>query len=209
MIDVIILAAGTSQRFGSDKLLEIVEGKKLLTMTISAFENTKEIKKFIIVGNKNNQDWILDFIKEKGYTFVLGGETRSESVSKGLEKVESDFVLIHDGARPFVSTTLIKNISTEIMTKDLDCVVPVLKVTNCLKNINGKVTTVDRDDFVMSQTPQAFKTVSIKKEFENFDKNWFDDCQALEGKSYKIQTIQGDLKNIKITYKDDIINLAR
>ncbi|AUB31083.1 IspD/TarI family cytidylyltransferase [Spiroplasma floricola] len=199
MVSLIIVANGASQRFGENKMLIKIENDFLINKTIKCFEQIKEIKEIILVSNEE----IFNRVKNKKTLFVNGGLTRTESVKKGLEKVSQDFVLIHDGARPYVSKKIIDSIISNL--KENDCVVPVLKVTNCLKKItNNKVETVNRDNYVQSQTPQGFKTAIIKKALKNNFSDFYDDCQIIENMEYKIKFIEGDEKNKKITFINDL-----
>ncbi|AOG59975.1 2-C-methyl-D-erythritol 4-phosphate cytidylyltransferase [Spiroplasma helicoides] len=204
MIDLVIVAYGKSERFGNNKMLEKIEDDFLINKTLKAFSKISEVSKVIVVTNSKVWDKIDKKMFDKLF-FIEGGKTRSQSVNRGLKLVESNFVFIHDGARPFLSKKLINNL---IKHKDLnDAVIPYLKITSCLKKIDGdQIQTLNRDDYFISQTPQLFKTNIIKKEYEKLDINWFDDCQALEGKGYKIKLIEGEEQNKKITYKYDINN---
>ncbi|QBQ07221.1 2-C-methyl-D-erythritol 4-phosphate cytidylyltransferase [Spiroplasma gladiatoris] len=200
MIDLIIVANGKSSRFGKNKLLEKINSQTVIEKTIECFLENKNFNKIIIVTNNE----IENILKSKFFNikFLKGGKTRSLSVKKGLQLVDSEFVMVHDGARPFVNNKLIENLISSI--KQNDAVVPVLKITSCLKRTIGELITQNRDEFVVSQTPQLFKASALKKEYKNVDQDWYDDCQAIENKGYKIITIDGDNENIKITYKSDI-----
>ncbi|QGS51387.1 2-C-methyl-D-erythritol 4-phosphate cytidylyltransferase [Spiroplasma tabanidicola] len=200
MVDLIIVANGTGQRYGSNKLLEKIDERFVIELTIEKFINIEKIKNIIIVTNDEIKN-ILDN-KYKNLILVKGGKTRSLSVQKGLNYVKSSFVMIHDGARPYVGQELINSLIENI--KDSDGIIPILKITSCLKKIGDTIKTVNREEYVLSQTPQLFKTTSIKKEYANIDENWYDDFQALELKGYKLKTIIGEETNKKITFKKDI-----
>ncbi len=199
MISLIIVANGSSERFGQNKMLVKIGNELLINKTISSFYNIKEIKEIILVSNKD----VFNLIKDKKVILVEGGETRADSVKKGLELSRENYVLIHDGARPFVSKELIQSIIENL--KKYDCVVPTLKVTNCLKFIkNNKIKTVNRDFYIQTQTPQGFKTEIIKKAYGKKNYKNFDDCQLIEKQNNKVKFIDGEESNIKITFKKDL-----
>ncbi|AHI52362.1 IspD/TarI family cytidylyltransferase [Spiroplasma culicicola] len=200
MFDLIIVANGKSLRFGENKMLIKINDQYLINKTVSQFIDNKMLNKIIVVSDIGMSEYIDKKYLDK-IDFVNGGSTRSLSVQKGLEVVESEYVLIHDGARPFTSKQLIAKIVDNL--KDNQVVIPILKVSNCLKYVNGEIKTVNRDDYVMSQTPQGFRSEIIKKAYSNVDPNWIDDCQAVENKNIEIKFIEGEIKNIKITYKED------
>ncbi|QHX36273.1 IspD/TarI family cytidylyltransferase [Spiroplasma sp. BIUS-1] len=199
MVSLIIVANGSGQRFGGNKMLAKIDNDFLINKTIECFSKVEKIKELILVSNKE----VFDVIKNKDVIFVDGGKTRSESVKKGLEKVTGDITLIHDGARPFVSNQIIEQVIKNL--DENDCVIPSLKITNCLKKItNNKVETVNREEYLESQTPQGFKTEVIKKSYEKAVGDFYDDCQLLENSNYKIKFVEGSYENKKITFLKDI-----
>ncbi|AUM62273.1 IspD/TarI family cytidylyltransferase [Spiroplasma monobiae] len=199
MVSLIIVANGSGQRFGENKMLAKINNEYLINETIKCFENLNEIQEIIVVSNLE----IFEIIKNKDAILVEGGKTRGESVKKGLELATKDFVLIHDGARPFVSKETILEIIDNL--NENDSVIPTLKVTNCLKRIVGnKIETVNREEYFQTQTPQGFKTKIIKDQYNENQNDFFDDCQLIEKLNYKIKFIEGDEKNKKITFKRDL-----
>ncbi|WP_339029936.1 IspD/TarI family cytidylyltransferase [Spiroplasma endosymbiont of Cantharis nigra] len=199
MISLIIVANGSSERFGQNKMLVKIGNELLINKTINSFYNIKEIKEIILVSNKD----VFNLIKDEKIILVEGGETRAESVKKGLELSKENYVLIHDGARPFVTKKLIQSIIENL--KNYDCVVPTLKVINCLKLIkNNKIKTVNRDFYIQTQTPQGFKAEIIKKAYAKKNYRNFDDCQLIERQSNKVKFIDGEESNIKITFRKDL-----
>lgn len=101
MFDVIIVAAGSSARFGENKILLDIHSKPLIIHTIEIFKDLEDLKQIILVIKKEDQKEIEKILKEYDLDLVVtfGGKTRSESVANGLKKVTSDYVLVHDGAR--------------------------------------------------------------------------------------------------------------
>lgn len=205
MVDVIIVANGASTRFGEDKLLAKINNELVILKAIKCFIKTPNLNKIILVTNETIKQH-LSHLQIPNLEFTSGGVTRSGSVANGLKLVEAKWVLIHDGARPFVSEKLIKTVLTTL-TK-AKAVIPILPVTSCLKQkVNGAIKTIDRADFFTTQTPQGFEVSTIKQAYQNFNKDWYDDCQAVEEMGEPITTVLGEKANIKITVKEDLENI--
>jgi len=204
--NAIIPAGGTSSRFGkNNKLLEKINGIEVIKYTVESFNNSV-VDKIIICANIS----IIDIIKQifKNYskvTVIQGGNTRQESVYKGLIYDKCDYVLIHDGARPMISTDMI-NLTTE-MVKDKKAITLATKTVDTIKEvINGKIIkTIDRSKLYNTQTPQAFDYNLILSAHEKLtDKNFTDDAGMLEYLGHDVYILDGSYKNIKITTKSDI-----
>jgi 2-C-methyl-D-erythritol 4-phosphate cytidylyltransferase len=138
-------------------------------------------------------------------TVVTGGETRQESVRKGLEVIDSDMVVIHDAARPFVTTALIRRVIEGVAAAD-GCVAG-LPVNETIKRVQeGRVIeTVDRSELWRVQTPQAFKTASLRSAHEAAsDMSATDDAQLVERDGGTIVMVRGEPANMKLTYEDDL-----
>src|ERR1700736_3020307 len=107
MLGASIVAAGSSERMGFDKLFALVSGKPLIAHTIAAFENTKCVDEIILVGRADSLGELRKIIGKptKVKQIVAGGTERSDSVRAGLEHVDpqSDFVAVHDAARPMIT----------------------------------------------------------------------------------------------------------
>lgn len=137
---VIIPAAGNSTRFSEseDKLLKLINNKNLLAHTITNFlEDTNCIKIILVVQSKiKNLLLVNDLFKDKKIIWTDGGSSRTHSVYQGFLKtidIKVDNILVHDGARPFVSINLINSLLKEISTKDF--ALPAIKTTDCIKKL--------------------------------------------------------------------------
>ena len=193
-INAIIPAGGTSSRFGNtNKLLEKINGKEVIKYTIDAFEAT-------IVDELKNI-----FKDYKKVRIIEGGQTRQASVFNGLKSAECDYVLIHDGARPMITTDLIN--SAIEMVKDKKALTVATKTIDTIKEVvDGKIIrTIDRSKLYNTQTPQAFEYNLIKKAHEKLKgQNFTDDAGMLEELGYDVYILNGSYKNIKITTQNDI-----
>lgn len=205
-INAIIPAGGTSSRFGNtNKLLEKVNGKQVIKYTIDAFE-TSNVDEIIICANISIIDELnkifADYEKVK---IIEGGQTRQASVFNGLKASICDYVLIHDGARPMITTDLIN--SAIEMVKDKKALTVATKTIDTIKEVvDGKIIrTIDRSKLYNTQTPQAFEYNLIKSAHEKLvGQNYTDDAGMLEELGVDVYILNGSYKNIKITTQNDI-----
>lgn len=205
-VNAIIPAGGTSSRFGNkNKLLEKIYDKEVIRYTIEAFEKS-EVDEIIICSNINIIDELKEIFKNSQKVKIIeGGATRQESVFNGLKASECDYVLIHDGARPMISTDLINSAIEEVKTKKALTV--ATKTIDTIKEvIDGKIVrTIDRAKLYNTQTPQAFEYNLIKDaHIKLYGKNFTDDAGMLEELGQTVYILNGSYKNIKITTQNDI-----
>lgn len=205
-VNAIIPAGGTSSRFGNkNKLLEKIYGKEVIKYTIDAFENSN-VDEIIICANINIIDELKEIFKNSPKVRIIeGGATRQESVFNGLNASECDYVLIHDGARPMISTDLVNSAVEEVKTKKALTV--ATKTIDTIKEvIDGKIIrTIDRAKLYNTQTPQAFEYNLIKDAHKKlYGKNFTDDAGMLEELGQTVYILNGSYKNIKITTQNDI-----
>lgn len=201
----IILAAGKGERagFGKNKLLAPLYGAPALYHTLEKF-NIKEIDEVLVTASKQDFEEIKALCKPFGYTVVAGGATRTQSVKNALEKVTGNIVIIHDGARPFLSRELIfKCIEDAKKFGSAVCAVKFTDTAVCAEN--GVITArTERDSLYRVQTPQAFRTDEIKKAYSLSGGEAFTDDSAVYGKFIKPPHVtEGEESNIKLTFKED------
>jgi len=213
-IPVIIVAAGSSSRMnGINKQLLEINGIPVIVKTMLAFEECNAIKNIILV-TKADDIFSLQLLAEKyGVSklsdIVCGGGSRQESVLNGLARLDrSDTaVLIHDGARPLVSSSVICSVADAL--KAHPSVTCAVKVKDTIKQISpeGKVIkTLDRNSLVAVQTPQGVRVEEYRKSIKSVkDISVFtDDTSIMEAAGFDVYTVDGSYKNIKITTPDDI-----
>ena len=208
----IILGAGSGSRMKSDKnkmLLEIM-GKTVLERSVEAFLNLPEVDEIIVTAREQELDeYIALFENEDKVTFVIGGATRQESVKNAVEMIdEAEFIIIHDGARPFVREEDIrKTFAAAKKYKAAAVGVPVKDTIKVLDNDGFVRKTPDRSKLFAVQTPQIFDFKIYLEEMRRVEKNgrdYTDDCQLIEAAGGKVKMVTGDYSNIKITTPDDI-----
>ena len=204
-ISAIITAGGISARFGSNKLLEKSGKLSVIETTILKFidkvdeiviPSTDETKEFILKSNVFN-DKIL---------FAPSGETRQKSVYNALQLCTGDIVLIHDGARPFISSeTIVEAIE---MTKKYKAVVVGKMAVDTIKRVeDGKIVeTIDRNHIFQAQTPQCFELNLIKSIHEKYkdSPDFTDDSSMAEAEGINPIVLNVKGKNEKITVKEDL-----
>lgn len=211
---VIILAAGQGKRMkaGRNKQFLSIDGKPLLIHTVEAFNHDDLCDKRILVINPNERSEIEELLREYGYedlvTLVDGGKERQDSVLAGLEAVsrQDSIVLIHDGARPFVTYESIQK-----LVKEADhhgAALLAVPVTDTIKQYQGGVlTTLKRDELWAAQTPQAFQYSLIIEAHQKAKNDQYlgtDDTSLVERIGGHIEVVQGSYDNIKLTTPEDI-----
>lgn len=205
-VNAIIPAGGTSSRFGkTNKLLEKIDGKEVIKYTVEAFE-ASNVQKIIICANVAIIDELRNIFQDSSKVQIIeGGASRQKSVFNGLNASECDYVLIHDGARPMISTDLINLAIEEVVTKKALTV--ATKTIDTIKEVqDGKIIrTIDRAKLYNTQTPQAFQYDLIKDaHIKLYGQNFTDDAGMLEALGQTVYILNGSYKNIKITSQNDI-----
>lgn len=216
VISSILLSAGKGSRMKMKKSKQLLEllGKPLIYYSIDKFHKNKNIDEIILVIRKEEETEIKDILNEYNLwdkvRIVHGGKERYNSVKNGLLALDekSDIVLIHDGARPFITDEIInENIEK---SKVLGSSITAVKLKDTIKKIdkNGKIeNTPNRELFIIAQTPQTFHTKEILKAYngiENLD-SITDDSMLMEKLGYVVEIVEGSYENIKITTREDLV----
>lgn len=217
-VAVIIAAAGQGRRLGAPvpKQYLKIGGEYVIAKTIKAFENMDEVDYIFVVTNEDFIDLCSSIIDESGFSkvegIVAGGEERQDSVFNALQELNSrkpgvSLVLIHDGARPFVSSDVILNVIRK--ADETGAAVACVAMTNSVRKVVDKntSTSVDRSDYYSVQTPQGFrKSLLIEAYDRAFDDGYSgtDDASVVERTGHEIAIVEGDYGNIKITTKEDL-----
>ena len=211
----VIVAAGSSQRMGSDKIMMKLGAMPVLARTVLAFENNEYVDEIIIVTKTEKLEEIADMCFKNGLhkvkQVVSGGATRMESALAGVSACRhgAELIAIHDGARPLVSQELITR--TIEAAKAYRAAVPAVASTDTLKVVDerGFITgTLDRSVTRRVQTPQVFEADLIKGALTKaVEKNLAltDDCSAMDMMGVKTITVEGEPTNIKITTPEDMV----
>lgn len=214
---VIIAAAGSAQRMnGIDKILCKIHSKETILYSVLAFDRAVCTEKIVVVTSKEKIEAIQNILKplslKNEICVVEGSDSRQKSVLCGLEYCkQSDCVMIHDAARPMITTEKIEELYKSTIIDKKGAVTLAVKSKDTIKiaDKNGKIiSTPDRDSLYNIQTPQAFEMLLYKKAVETaLEQNceYTDDCQLVEAIGENVFVLEGDYKNIKITTPEDVL----
>jgi len=208
---VIIVAGGFGKRMHSElpKQFLNVAGKPLLMFTLEKFRKYSGSVEIILVLPEPFFDFWKSMVKR--YNFQIqhylqeGGKERFFSVKNGLKLVsDNSVVAIHDGVRPLVDISTIRNVFK--VASEKGNAIPAISVNQSMRIINGPENQfVNRDKYRLIQTPQGFRGEIIKKAYEQkFQKNFTDDAAVVEALGEKINLVRGNIENIKITRPSDL-----
>lgn len=210
----VVLAAGNSQRMGKDKILMPLGGMPVIAHTLKALQASECINEIVVVTKYESLQEIADICHDYGITktskVVLGGKTRLESSLLGVSNADSraKYIAIHDGARPFITDSLIERVVH--CAYQHDAAAPAIAPTDTVRVLNAKGTVVEtpsRDLVALMQTPQVFMTEMIKAALTRAQQKGVkitDDCSAVEAMGYLVTVVAGDPDNIKLTTSRDL-----
>ena len=207
----IITAAGSGRRFGEAKQFKKLHGKPLYQYSLDTFIKSRLFDEIILVIPNSKQEKVQKEIKRKyssQVSLVIGGSDRQDSVKNAIQNSNPniDLVVIHDAARPFITTTLIEKCISACETSDGAIIAMQPHDTIKFSKDNIVEKTIDRSNIWMAQTPQAFNKRKILEAYSSSD---FDDLivtdesSLMEKLGYKIMIVPGTGKNFKITTFDD------
>ena len=213
----IVLAAGSGKRMNSKvhKQYLLIKEKPVLYYSLKAFEESNVSEIVLVVGSGEVDYCKNEIVDRYGFkkvkAIVEGGKERYHSVYEGLKAVnESDYVLIHDGARPFLDQTIIERVLEEVQTCQA-CVVgmPVKDTIKIADEEKFAKETPNRSDVWMIQTPQTFSYELIfdayTRMLQKEDVTITDDAMVVEKMTdHKVKLVEGSYKNIKITTPEDL-----
>ncbi len=214
----IVLSAGKGSRMHSDipKQYMKLNGKEVIYYSLNVFQKS-QVDDIILVSGEDDieycrRDIVEKYVFNKVINVVAGGSERYWSVRNGLDACkETDYVLIHDGARPCIDNNMIMRLMDEVILHDACTVgVPAKDTIKVVDEDNYGIGTPDRKTLWQVQTPQGFLYTDIKNAYEKMENdsesNITDDTMIVErylGKKSKL--IFGDYKNVKITTPEDIM----
>ena len=210
----VIVAAGSSQRMGQDKLTLSLGGMSVIERTLRAFESCEAIHEIIIVTREDRLQEMADLGAQCGITklrqVVVGGNTRAGSSLAGVTAAsrKSTLIGIHDAARPLVTPDGIAAVYQA--AKDHQAAAPVLPLKDTVKELkDGKlVSTPPRENLAAVQTPQVFQADLIRAALSEAVQKQLpitDDCSAVEAMGIPIEPVDGWEENIKITTPLDVV----
>ncbi len=201
----IILAAGNSSRFKSKipKQFSIYNGKLMINHSINTALKSKLFSRIIVVISKKHKKYIKNLSLNKK-DIIFGGRERHDSSLRALKYIKKfnyKNVFIHDAARPNVSIKLLKNLNKKLINNK--AVVPYLKISDSVKYKYKKdFINLERDNLLITQTPQCFNYKFIYNLSKNNKKKVTDESSLVIRTKNKVQFIKGEINNFKITEKN-------
>lgn len=213
-VGVIICAAGKGSRAGfeKNKLLVPFGDSTVLEKTVSAFDFPAIDEILVTVSACDEKEISAKFAQLPQVKTVLGGETRTQSVYNALKACTADIVLIHDGARPYVTREIIEGCIHSVKTAGSGiCAVECRDTVAAVKD--GKITNVPcRDTLRQIQTPQGFFRENIlyayERAFESEKTGYTDDSSVFADYCGLPRICAGARDNIKVTYAEDFCEQA-
>lgn len=215
-LGVIIVAAGKGSRMGTAESKQYLQlgQKPILVHTLQLFQNIHEVNEIILVVGGNDVErctgYVQSYALSKVTHVLAGGAERQDSVRRGLEALEqdTDWILVHDGVRPFVSREHVFDCLSKAKEQDAAVLaVPVkdtIKVVDSAKRIQS---TPDRRSLWAIQTPQAFRLSLLQEAHQRALQDDFmgtDDAMLVERIGTTVHVVEGDYYNIKITTPEDL-----
>jgi 2-C-methyl-D-erythritol 4-phosphate cytidylyltransferase len=214
----IVVAAGKGTRLGGNRPKQFLEldGIPVIIRTLRQFERCREIDDVVAVVPAEEtagfQSLAQQFELRKLSRVIAGGETRAQSVQRGLASIdEAEIVAVHDGVRPFVTPEEIEQVVAAARTGG--AAILVAPVADTIKEISdGHVLgTLARTNLRRALTPQCFRFDLLKRAYDNLAEieaegvEVTDDCLLLERLGVDIQAVEGSARNIKITREEDLV----
>lgn len=209
-VTAIITAAGKGRRMGASlpKQFLKIGNKTILQKSIMPFEETDCIDNILVVAGEGYMDECRALCEgiSKLRQIVAGGEQRQDSVNNALQLVKDGYVLIHDGARPYITESVILNVLEDVSKVGAAvAAVPVKDTIRQQSQEGGK--TLKRSELYSVQTPQGFEVSLIKEAFAKAYEEGFygtDDAGLVDRMGKEVAISEGDYANIKITTKEDM-----
>lgn len=211
MIDVVIPAAGVGKRMGCNfpKQYLKINGLTILEITLKKMLKLPNLGKIILVLNQEDEYFKELNINSEKIVTTIGGKERSDSVLNGLKVASTEYVLVHDVARPLVDILDIEKLVKECTNDDGGIL--AAKVADTIKRGNQDLSiseTVDRSSLFRALTPQYFKTSLLIKAYEDAvlkNKALTDEASAMELLGYHPKLVLSNSLNIKITEPNDLL----
>ncbi|WP_028552040.1 2-C-methyl-D-erythritol 4-phosphate cytidylyltransferase [Paenibacillus sp. UNC451MF] len=215
-LGVVIVAAGKGSRMRTEESKQYLEldGKPILVHTLALFQRIAQVDTIVLVTGANDVERCSGYVEQYGLTkvrhLIVGGKERQDSVYRGLQALEGsvEWVMVHDGVRPFAAEEHIMACWHKAM--ETDAAVLAVPVKDTIKVVDPAGTiqsTPDRRSLWAIQTPQAFRFSLLLRAYEQADKDQFvgtDDAMLVERIGTSVQVVEADYYNIKITTPEDL-----
>jgi 2-C-methyl-D-erythritol 4-phosphate cytidylyltransferase len=214
MLTAIIVAGGSSQRMGFDKLFALLDGRPVVAHSIAAFEQTESVTDIILVGREERLSDLEAMVRAQGFRrvsgVIAGGARRQDSVGCGLERVgtTAEFVAVHDAARPLVRPELVERTYQAARAHGgAACAAPVIDTLKRADDALVVTGGVERENLFAVQTPQIFRRDLLLKAYAAVlaaGVEVTDEISAVERSGGKVVLVPNENANFKITYPADL-----
>jgi 2-C-methyl-D-erythritol 4-phosphate cytidylyltransferase len=215
-LGVVIVAAGKGSRMNSEESKQYLQlgGRPIVVHTLQLFQHMEEVEDIVLVVGEDDQVRCHQYVSQYACTKVkqvlIGGKERQDSVKKGIEALSAsiEWVLVHDGVRPFVLKEQVLSCWNKAMEKEAAVLAVPVKDTIKIVSSAGQIqSTPDRKSLWAIQTPQAFRLSLLLQAHEQALSDNFigtDDAMLVERLGVAVQVVEGDYYNIKITTPEDL-----
>ena len=209
----LLVAAGAGERLGIDrpKAFASLGGRPLLAESLDRLDRCPWVDAIVVAAPVGWEEPVILLVEElaaaKVVSCVTGGATRADSVRAALADVpeEAVVVLVHDAARPLLEDEVVERLLVPL-TEGFDGVVPAVPIPDTVKRVDGSIVveTLDRDDLVCVQTPQAFLAPSLRRTLDG-DLSAATNCASLvERAGGRVAVVEGDSRLLKVTTAADL-----
>ncbi|CAH1227166.1 MULTISPECIES: 2-C-methyl-D-erythritol 4-phosphate cytidylyltransferase [unclassified Paenibacillus] len=211
---VVVVAAGRGTRMGTDesKQFLLLQDKPVFIHTLEVFAALDDIGEIVLVTGAADVErclkWVKEYRLESRVRVIPGGKERQHSVHEGLKALGTEWVLVHDGVRPFVSGEQIRACMQAAI--DIGAAVLAVPVKDTIKQVNAEgivIATPERSSLWSIQTPQAFRLSSLLHAHESAERDGFlgtDDAMLAERHGMSVKVVEGSYTNIKLTTPEDL-----
>lgn len=215
-ISLLIPCAGSGKRMNANqnKMLMNLQGQTVLQRTLSAFDGIDEIIEIILITREEDRADVLGILEHskihQHVKLVLGGKERQDSVQKGLDAVASEatHVMVHDGARPFVTKETLQHNIKALSSEDAICTgVPTKDTLKIVDSDRCVLETPDRSKYWNIQTPQSFEKKLLNRAYAYAASKGYlgtDDASLVEFMGAQVLMVMGSYDNIKVTTMEDL-----
>jgi 2-C-methyl-D-erythritol 4-phosphate cytidylyltransferase/2-C-methyl-D-erythritol 2,4-cyclodiphosphate synthase len=207
-VAVVLVAAGNGERLGAGipKALVEVGGKSLLEHSLIAIQQFNPAQLVVVAHEDHMPEFEMQVRANYAGKFEIapGGNSRQGSVANGLALVAQELVLVHDAARCFATANLFETVTQALSANDV--VIPVVPVADTVKRVLGSkiLSTEDRNTLRLSQTPQGFKTTSLKTALASASAEFTDEAALMQSLGFAVESVPGEATAFKVTTSSDL-----
>ncbi|WP_438348947.1 2-C-methyl-D-erythritol 4-phosphate cytidylyltransferase [Paenibacillus sp. FA6] len=213
-LGIVIVSAGKGSRMGTEESKQylMLTDKPIIIHTLEVFNRLPLVGEIVLVTGQDDVEraeaWVQEYNLDKVVKVISGGSERQHSVYKGLLEIHTEWIMIHDGVRPFVEASDIE--ACYEMALRVGASVLAVPVKDTIKKVDGSgiiVATPDRQSLWAIQTPQTFRVSDLLKAHQEAQSIGFvgtDDSMLVERIGIPVAVVQGSYSNIKLTTPDDL-----